>query len=290
MRFDFSAASLFLSLLEGRAALEDLLRCPAYQAVFAHGQRYGSPLNAADVQHALDGAPSPFYGLRGIAENLPRIRALLAVLQERQHEWLALAGAELLRVLPGADLEDITVYPIIGYDMGIGLGGAICMNLNTPQYLAEPHEFLYFIIHEAVHVLYERSHNVPPLAEIRTPAGWLAYFGLWLQNEGFAVYAPYRLRRANQHLADRDYQVLEDPARRAAALQACASAYRRLAARQALPQEAYLETIFGDQRLTYRAGCHIFSSLAQQQGLAAASRAFYLPPKAFLALYTRHFG
>jgi len=211
-------------------------------------------------------------------------------LQARQEEWPALARLELKHLLPDACLDDIVVYPIIGYDMGIGQGNAICMNLNTPQYLAEPFEFLYFMIHEAIHVLYERSHPVASLAEIITPRDWRRYFALWVQNEGFAVYAPYRLRVANQHLADRDYQVLQNPARLKETLQAFAQISLQLQGEQSLRMDDYLEAVFGSQRVTYRAGCEIFRSIEQRDGMPAVRTAFYLPPDDFLSRYAGRLG
>lgn len=285
MRFDFSAAEQFLSVLEGCLSLEMVLDHPAYQMVFLHGRRFGNAMTPGDVHQALAGRPSPFYGLRRLNENLPRIYTLLDTLRARQPEWQSLASAELTRLLPGENLDDITVYPIIGYDMGIGLGDSICMNLNTSQYLDEPFEFLYFIIHEAVHILYERNHPIPGLAQIVTPHDWQQYFSLWLQNEGFAVYAPYRLRAANQHLADRDYQVLEDPHRLVDTLKAFAAICLRLDGIQPLPLDDALEAVFGSQRVTYRAGCHIFRCIEQYVGLPAVREAFYTPVEDFITRY-----
>ncbi len=73
--------------------------------------------------------------------------------------------------------------------MGIGLGEAVCQNLNAAAYRRDPDEFLYYMIHEAAHVLYERRNPIPPLREVVTPAQQRAYFALWVQNEGVAVYA-----------------------------------------------------------------------------------------------------
>ncbi len=189
MQLDFSGAEIFLDYRDGNASAEQVLAHPAYRTVARHGQLFGSPIGPSDLDRAMNGEPSPFYGLEKLSGRIGQVRRLLDLLRRDGEAYLANAQAELSRLFPGEDL-DIVVYPIIGYDMGIGLDGAVCMNANHGPYLAEPQEFLFYLIHECVHVIYERSHHVPALVEVESPAEWLAYFRLWLQNEGYAVYAP----------------------------------------------------------------------------------------------------
>jgi hypothetical protein len=62
-------------------------------------------------------------------------------------------------------VESVAIYPIIGYDMGIVLDNAVCLNVNWLPYWREPEEILYYTIHEITHVFYERHHVIPPLEE-----------------------------------------------------------------------------------------------------------------------------
>jgi hypothetical protein len=241
--------------------------------VFEHARRYGDGLVESDVLRALQGQPSPFYGLRDLNEHLERIRALVGWIEDHQQEWTTTASRELQSLLPAEDPGSITVYPILGYDMGIGLLDCVCMNLNVPHYLNDPLEFFFYMIHEAAHVLYERIHAIPELAQANTPADWWATFGLWLQNEGFAVYAPLRLRRERDSLVeDADYRVLGDP--------------DLLRAGRPLAREEYLERIFGEERILYRAGCELFRRIERSAGVQSATQeAFYLSGEAFLETY-----
>lgn len=187
-----------------------------------------------------------------------------------------------LRTLFLDEKLNITIYPILGYDMGIGLDGSVCMNLNCPTYLSEPLEFLFYAIHECAHVLYECRHPIPTLADINTPAEWRSYFNLWTQNEGFAVYAPLRLREKLGHLNERDYRVLFDgPALEFQRLEYL-SALGRLLDETPLEREAYLEICFGDRRLTYRLGCELLRRIDHAKDLAAVQQAF-------LARFTNEF-
>ncbi len=286
MRFDFSGADLFLSYLAGGATIHRVLRHPAYQAVCHHARLYTDGVSEQDLLDAVDQKKSPFYGLEDWARRLPHVRSLLETVRSQQDEWLPLASSQLARLLPDADLH-ITVYPIIGYDMGIGLDGCVCMNLNCPQYLAEPREFLFFIIHECVHVLYERCHRVPALDEVNGPAEWRSFFNLWVQNEGFAVYAPLKLRQEMGCLDERDYRVLFDSGAMDSVRRSFMEAERLLNGEAPLTREQYIECCFGDQRLSYRMGCDLLRRIEREHGMEAVRRAFYLDADPFMGEY-RH--
>ncbi len=284
MRFDSGGAKQFLTYLNGKTLLGQALDHPAYKTVFRHAQMFGNGVTAQDVENALSGKPSSFYGLKRLKDNLPRIMALLDFLDERQAEWCAIIRAELAHLFPGESLN-ITIYPILGYDMGIGLDGLVCMNLNCAAYLDAPLEFLFYALHECVHVIYERSHHIPTLPEVRTPAEWRSYFNLWTQNEGFAVYAPLRLREKLGGLGERDYQVLFD----AFPLETHRLAYwhsqGRLLQEKPLQRDEYLEICFGDMRVTYRLGCELLRRIESAYGLATVRYAFRLDGNDFIKRY-----
>lgn len=171
--------------------------------------------------------------------------------------------------------------------MGIGLNGAACLNCNFETYLHEPTEFLFFVIHECVHVLYERSHRISPLGELVSPADWCSYFKLWVQNEGYAVYAPLRLRQEHGHLADRDYRVLSDPHELERHRLAFLETLQRLEAGEPLSMEAYLDLCFGPRRLTYRIGCELIRRIEAVSGIKSVQAAFYLSGDDYVIEY-RH--
>ena len=284
IRFDFSGAEQFLAGLEGRISPEQVFAHPAYQTVALHARMFGVGLNAVDVENALAGKPSPFYGLVGFLPNLPRVAHLLSYLRQQAAEWSAVIEFELRALFPDEKLN-ITIFPILGYDMGIGLDGSVCMNLNCPTYLNEPLEFLFYAIHECAHVLYERRHPIPILADINTPAEWHSYFNLWTQNEGFAVYAPLRLREKLENLNERDYQVLWDgPALEFHRLEYF-FALGQLLDETPLEREAYLEICFGDRRLTYRLGCELLRRIEHTHGLTTVQQAFFMAGDEFMERY-----
>jgi hypothetical protein len=284
MQIDLSGAELFLDYWAGRASARQVLEHPAYQAVCLHARRYAGGISIRDLEEAVQGRPSAFYGLADLPSRLPQVQALLATIRRQQAAWVESARSTLAALFPDED-TDIMVYPIVGYDMGIGLAGVACLNCNCPAYLADPAEFLFYSIHECAHVLYERHHVLPPLAAVTSPGEWRTYFNTWLQNEGYAVYAPLDLRQARGCLDERDYGVLMDPRQVEAHRLALLATLDRLGQVQMLNREAYLEACFGSQRLTYRMGCELIRRIENRYGLPAVRQAFYLDGDRFVERY-----
>jgi hypothetical protein len=296
MKIDFSALEAFYAFLDGRLPLVTVLDHPAYQTVARHTRRIGKTIGPDDVIMALEGRESPFYGLRNVRKNLNEIRQLEGIVRSHADEWSLLSEGAIHALLPEVDLSGITVYPILGYDMGIGLLHTVCMNLNVPKYLRQPHEFLYYLIHEAMHVVYEDYHTIPTQPVIDTLDHRLADFGLWVQSEGYAVYTPLHLRMQNDHMADEDYQVLIDPARLAQSIREFQSICQALREPGPMGLSEYLELIYGDHRVTYRVGCEIIRRIEEQcqlgtaPGKLSAREAFFLDGAAFLEQFSGCLG
>lgn len=284
MKISFSGADLFLSYLQGEATLDEVINHEAYKVVFSHGAHYGNGLTKKDIENALKGESTPFYGLKNLNENLPRIKNLIKTIKKNESEWIKDVSKVFSSLLPEEDITNIAVYPIIGYDTGIGLHNTVCMNLNWEPYLNDPNEFLYFIIHECFHVLYEQIHRIPPLKEVRTPGGWLSYFRIFVQNEGYAVYAPLRLREKRNHLNDRDYVVLFEEKRIEEHIKEFLDTLELLEQRK-LTFDEYCHYIFGPMRLTYRVGCELVRRIERSYGFEAVKRGIYLDADQFLSTY-----
>lgn len=286
MKIDYSGAELFLACWRGEASLQQVLDHPAYRTVSQHAQLFSDGITARDIENAIRGNPSPFYGLDGLSTHLDQIQALLRTILRNEKSWVATVNSTLSRLLPG-EILNITIYPIIGYDMGIGLNGVVCMNCNCESYLAEPYEFLFYIIHECIHVLYERSHQVPQIKDVVSSRQWLTYFNLWSQNEGFAVFAPLQLRQDLGYLRERDCIVLFDKRQLEAHRMSFIKVLDRLLQFPQPTRDEYLDYCFGPMRLTYRIGCELFRHIERAYGMEVAREAFYLDGDSFIAKY-RH--
>ena len=256
LRISLEPAELFLSLVEQKVDVEEVLAHPAYKVVFSHAKKYGSGLTAEDVTDALSGNSSKFFGLKHLRQNLTELRRLMRVVERQQEAWLQAATSALTEVVDASYLDNVWVYPIIGYDTGIGHNGAACMNLNSPKYLSDHKEFLYFVMHEVFHVVYERIHRIPDLADVNTPDEWVGFVDLFFQNEGYATYVPLEPRVLAGDMRDRDYAVLNNPKR----VESCISKYfevRDAMMGEQLSREQRMHLGFGPLRLTYRVGAEL---------------------------------
>lgn len=292
MRFDLSAARAFLNYLDGNVDLEEVLMQPAYRAVFSHASLFGTGLHAHDVTEAILGRSTPFYGLKNLAVNRLRIEKLLAQIELEAARWQQLVVSETTHLVPGADLGRLTIYPIIGYDAGIGHSNSICMNVNWQPFQDAPLEFLYLAIHESFHAVYEHIHQLPRLQQIRTCQDRFAYFCSMLQNEGMAVYAPLRLRRANRDegylhhpIIGEDYLALGDEREMRRAVRKFRELLIRLR-EEDMELEHYAELVFGPERITYRVGCRLAELIEYHLGLQELQKAVHLTGEEMVAQYS----
>lgn len=290
---DWRPVLSFLSYLEGALPAAELLRHPAYLAIQKHARAaYGIDLTADDLDRGTDGRDSPFFGLREVRANAERIRDFVALGQSMGHRWCDEVRG-MLEPLAGAGAADgLIIYPVVGYDAGIGLDGVACLNVNWRVYLDRPQEFVYMMAHEAMHAVYGRTRPFPaglPAAGDRE--AWHGLFCRLTQDEGYAVYASLAVRRRRGHLGDDshpilfDYVVLEDQALTRASQEDWVQACALLASGGGdLGGAECLELIAGPRRLTYRTGCSIIDLLARLRGPEAVRAAFTISPSEFSAL------
>jgi hypothetical protein len=292
MKIDFSGVEVFLDYLRGHGSLQEALRHPAYRTVFHHAEHFGTILTEKDVTEGLAGHDTPFYGLSNVERNMPAIMELFKYVKARSEEWSAVADGELKRIIPDADTDSITAYPIIGYDAGIGIRGVICMSLNCTLYHRYPDEFLSTLIHEGFHVLYERIHGLSRLDALTTPAAWRDFFLAMMQNEGLAVFAPLRMRKERQFPLHEDHPMLIDYAlfHSPAGMEQCIRDFRdtlhTVSTANNLTNQEYLELVFGPKRLTYRVGSELARRIEQYHGYEALQKAVYLTGAEFYATYS----
>jgi len=293
MQFDFSGAYIFLSYLAGKTTVEEVLNHPAYRVVCHHADHWNSTtITGKDIEDALAGLDSPFYGLSKVRGNEKKIVNLMNYLEEHAPAWSNTAVLELRRLLPAEDVESIIVYPIIGYDAGIGLSNAVCMNLNFSIYHDHHPEFLSTMIHEGFHVIYERIHGGRAIRSINNTEDWLTLFMNMLQNEGYAVYAPIKMREGKGYPIvagnplQNDYALLQQPHKLQPLLIDFWSAHESITYSSVLTREDYLNLIFGPKRITYRIGCEIIRRIEQAYGYAEVQKAVYHTGKEFFANYS----
>ena len=291
MKMNFDGAKLFLGWLQGDSGMDELLQHPAYQTIFEHSRRFAAGLTPEDIKMALRQEPSPFFGLRGLQENLPAIKATLCRLEAQQESLLSQTAAALQAFFVPEDLEEITVYPAIGYDVGIGLHRQVPMNLNYAGYLKYENEFLYMMMHECFHAAYEKYQSVPDLKAAKTKAQWLQMLYWALQNEGYATYSSLHARLSAGIEPDpscftiKDYLVLQDSLQLEQTIDSFLQSLDKTAAGAEQAAEEWLDLIFGQHRYAYRVGCALIQRIEQTYGRAAVKAALFQQPEVFYRQY-----
>ncbi len=264
--------------------LSRLRQHPGYRAVARHSQTLSfAEVRAEDFWAALNEQPSNLYGLRRVREHACDIERLAAYAERNRTRLLRLVAGTLLQLLPITSWQNTGLHCIVGYDTGIGLQGQVAINLNSPKYLDDAQEIDFFLIHEAVHVAYERLHGPMHLEWFAQPGGLRKLVQTLIQNEGLAVYAALSPRRQAGHLQERDYLPLNQPAKLREKVKSLLELLQLLETDR--PTEAQVEEVLGrlsDERLSYVVGCYLFQQIEQRNGLEAVREACLLPADEFI--------
>lgn len=264
--------------------LERLLLHPGYRAVLAHSQTLSfAPVRPVDFWNAINGHPSNLYGLRKVRDNACDIERLISYVQRNRMRLSRLVAGTLIQLFPATSWQNTGLHCIVGYDTGIGIGGHVAINLNSPKYLNDDKEIGFLLIHEAAHVAYERLHGPMFLEWMVQPGGLRRLVQTLIQNEGIAVYAALTPRRQAKQLQERDYLPLEQPRTLQQKVDSLLELMQML--QKDRPSEATVEEVLGrlsDQRLSYVVGCHLFRLIEQQGGLNAVRKAILMPAQKFV--------
>lgn len=293
MRIDWSAAELFLSYVDGDVPLSRVWDHPAYDVARDHAALLDRDLTREDVSRAMAGEETPFSGVETLADDRDRVERLLDHVRSHESEWTERIDRQLDRVVPGADVSDVTLHLAIGYEFGVGVERGAYVNLNEPLFFRMPRQLLYTALHESSHVLYEREHH--SMREFGSkpmqsrPVQWRV-FNTICHTEAYATYTPLELRAADgnlgvcDHPMCEDYRVLEDDARVGELVDQYDS-FRETLREESVPRETLFARLFGEPRLPYRVGCALLEGLEEKDGMEAVRDAFHADPVAFCEEY-----
>lgn len=290
MKIDHSGAELFLSYIDDEATIDQVWNHNAYQIIREHAEKLRGGLKKEQIERAAKGEKSGYYGVSDIDENREDIDELIDVIKENEDVWLDEIEAELNRVVPDED-KDITIYPVFGFDIGIGLEKGVCINLNEKLFFDEPRQFVYMAIHESSHSLYSRIHGLPCILDVKTAEDRISFFSTFLHTEGYAVYIPLRLRNddgyrgSKGHYITEDYHVLSDENLIKNHVKKYDNLREDLKNSENWSLKKYMNRGFGDHRLAYRIGCLLVELIEERKGIDEVRRAFYLDPDEFVKKY-----
>jgi len=290
IEIDLSAAELFLSYIDDKVNIDEVWDHDAYKIIREHAEKLRGGLKKKQIERAVRGEKSDYYGISDISENREKIENLMEIVKEEGGSWSKVMKTELDRVVPD-EKKDITIYPVFGYDIGIGLEEGVCINLNEELFFDDPRHLLYLAIHECSHTLYSRVHGLPSIDEIRSIEDGISFFNTLIQTEGYAVYTPLKLRLdegytgSEEHYITADYHVISDHEKMRQVVKDHDELREGLKDSENWSLEEYMNRAFGEKRFPYRIGCGMVDRIEQEMGMDEVIKAFYMDADEFVDRY-----
>ena len=290
MKVDYTAANLFLSYCEGDAELEEVWKTKAYKTIRLHADKLKGGICKKQIEDVLKGEKTGYYGIGDLKENLNEVRKLMKIIKNNEDKWTGIIEQELERVVPKENVDNITVNPVFGYDIGIGLNNNVCVNLNEQLFFDKPEEFMFIAMHESSHVLYDRINDFPSIDNIQSVDDKITFFNTFFQTEGYAVYTPLNKRKDEKmdntiHFILEDYQVMADEEKMKESVSKYDDLKYDLKDSGEWSFEEYMKRCFGKDRLAYRVGGMMVKKIEEKEGIDEVREAFYKKPDDFVNEY-----
>ena len=163
--------------------------------------------------------------------------------------------------------------------------------LTNHFFFKNQREFVYQAIHESTHTLYGRIHGTPNIQDLETIEDKISFFNTLLHTEGYAVYAPLRLRKEEGNLGKgnhpmlEDYQVLTDESKMIEYVEEYDSLREEFKELEELNSNELFGKTMGKKRYTYRIGSWIFKEIEDKMGMDDVRKVFYTDADEFVEDY-----
>lgn len=285
LKADHSFMESFISCIANSTDFHELEDNPGYQTIISHARQTGNKFSIQDIEAAMKGSSAPGYGLINLSRNIGAIKNLWEILKEQEENWLAEVSYYTARLFPD-NLSEVTIYPVVGYDQGIGINSKVCVNLNSELCHENYKEIISVIIHEVAHTLYESLHGpILDLLKVETCADMKKLLDSLIQYEGVGVFSAeeYRIKHrlpCTGAPIQEDYN--NDNAKIAAMYRSYHALSKDLTEGRLTDVEEFFQRGFGPEKLTHRLGYAIFTELNKSMGFDAVLEAVQMPNAVFV--------
>ncbi len=291
MKVDYSYIKTFLNVINDKSNFEKLNNNMGFQTICLHAKKTGNEFGIEDVDRAIEGISDEAYGLRNLLNNIDRIEILYRELVSKEKEWLSEVESYIAKLFNINDHLVTTIYPVIGYDIGIGLDKKVCVNLNSEICLNNIKELISIIIHETAHTFFEEIHgSIFETHCSKTLSDMKNFLHNAIQYEGVGIFSAEDYRNKNNlpnegSVIQEDYLIASCNKRR----KDIRNEYKRLlndlnTGRINSSQE-FLTRTFGKSKLAHRLGYSIFTEINQTSGIEGVREAIRIPNSEFAAKY-----
>lgn len=293
MKVDYSYIETFFKSIDGKADVSELESNVGFRTVMIHAHRTSNNFNIKDIENAIKGISDKAYGLRNVLKNSKRIKALYRILKTQENEWLKEVKTYVGRLFNDIDYEITTIYPIIGYDIGIGINRNVCVNLNSELCLKDYRELISIIIHEVTHTYYESIHgSILDSFKIETQADMTNLLNKAIQYEGAGIFSAeeYRVKNNLPDTGSRiqeDYIVLTDKDKRVELMREYKELSKDLMSGKLEDKQEFFQRGFGQSKLAHRLGYSIFTEINEARGIDGVREAINMSNEDFVVKYLK---
>lgn len=258
-----------------RNELDHIKENRGYQAIKFHAELTG---NEYSVSTSIDKCKAYEYRVNNTLDWIKKHEAYIVETVEK----------ELNELFGGTETLDITIFPSVGYDIGIGLNKTVVVDVTNPLFESDVEELITLFIHEGAHTLFEAIHG-----SIKDNTKWsfetgkdvLDDINYCIYYEGIGVFAA-RNYRIEKHLTNEthpltvDYITFNRPE------------YEKLhkALKSELHDATYdldsvLEKAFGESRFVHRYGYEIFRDQFIHGGMDEIRQMINMGVEKFVEIY-----
>jgi hypothetical protein len=254
----------------------------------AHAALFGGRFGLDEFADGLLRRNEGVYGFTGFTANRGRIDDLVDSLREHESAWLSAIEHQVRELFPSADLGDVALHPVVGYDIGIGMRGSVCLNLNTGIFLEDHRELVSLAIHETAHIAFEQVRGpLPGIAGLGAGRDRRRFLDHYIHYEGFGVFAPsayrsqHRLPAAGTPIQE-DYRTSAETGPAASLAREYHALINNLERSDAMPLDAFFQRGFGPTRLPHRLGFALVDAICRAHGMEAVRQAVDADGTAFV--------
>jgi hypothetical protein len=209
---------------------------------------------------------------------------------ERDRDAQSRCWREAAAYLPEDALSGTVLYLTVGYDIGVAVSGEASLNLAHPHFMENRDEIWFYCVHEVHHAGFERYHDLPVLADVKT-TGDLADLIRYLTTlEGLAVHAARNWRtEAGALKTDGDYVALLEPKSMDRYEKEFFNLYYSIAEAPPRPLKEQdweiLERMSSGDRLWYRVGARMADRIERKLGREILIETILQSPEAFFSRF-----
>lgn len=288
MKIDYSYIETFFKIIDKRTDISELESNGGFQTIITHAEKTGNDFSLKDIEDAIKDINDEAYGLRNLLKNIERIKTLYKTLKIQEKEWLKEVKFYVGKLFSDIDYEVTTIYPVIGYDIGIGLNRNVCVNLNSEICLKDYRELISIIIHETTHTYYEAIHgSILDCFKIDTLVDMKNLINNAIQYEGAGIFSAEEYRVKNNLLdtgspIQEDYKILTNKDKRVELLHEYKELSNDLMSGRLQDKEEFVKRGFGQSKLTHRFGYSIFTEINEVNGIEGVKEAINMSNKDFV--------